>query len=459
MVAVTDSTVANRSVTDSSGPDGVSRTDAVTDSALMTASLSAPAPVPETVRDRRILRHATTSGWRGADALSRRIVMAAGQRASGATIEVTEGDETFRLGRGEPLATVTVHDRRAYGALLRSASVGLGASYVAGWWDTDDLTALTRALSRITRPLRDRLDRLERAWRPVLDVPARLATPGRSDDKRNISKHYDLSNDFFALMLDETMTYSCAVFERPGATLAEAQKAKIDRLCTKLELAPTDHLIEIGSGWGGLAIQAAIQYGCRVTTTTISDAQHTYVEERVAEAGLADRVTVLGSDWRDLTGRFNKLISVEMVEAVDWRSHDQFLAKCADLLTDGGLAAIQAIVIDDRSFERAKRHQDFVRRMVFPGGCLPSLASLSTSLSRSTDLRIVDIEDIGRHYAETLRRWTDKLAAHADAVTALGLSQEFRRLWDLYLAYCQAAFLERHISVVQLVLVKAGRSG
>ena len=444
---------------DSTGTDRVSRAGVGTGDADMTTTQAAQARGPEVVRDRRILRHATTRGRRRAVGLSRRIVLAAGQHSTAAAIEVTEGGETFRLGRGEPMARVTVHDRRAYGSLLRSGSVGLGTSYVAGWWDTDDLTALVRALARDTRPLRERLDRLGRAWGAVLDVPARLATPGRDDDKRNIAEHYDLSNDFFALMLDEAMTYSCAVFERPGATLAEAQVTKVDRLCTKLELAPTDHLVEIGSGWGGLAVHAATRYGCRVTTTTISDAQRTYVEKRVADAGLADRITVLGLDWRDLTGRFDKLVSVEMVEAVDWRWHDQFLAKCAELLADDGLAAIQAIVIDDRSFERAKRHQDFVRRMVFPGGCLPSVASLTTSVARATDLRIVDLEDIGRHYAETLRRWADNLAAHTDAVAALGVGQEFHRLWDLYLAYCEASFLERHISDVQLVLAKPGRAG
>ena len=385
-------------------------------------------------------------------------MLAAGQHAGGGAIEITEGDDTFRLGRGEPLARVTVHDRRAYGALLRSASVGLGRSYVAGWWDTDDLTGLVRALVRDTRPLRERLDRLGRAWGALLDVPARLAAPGRDEDKRNIADHYDLSNDFFALMLDETMTYSCAVFDRPGATLADAQEAKMDRLCAKLELAPTDHLVEVGSGWGGLAVHAAVNFGCRVTTTTISEAQRSYVERRVADAGLSDRITVLGRDWRDLTGRYDKLVSVEMIEAVDWRWHDRFLARCSDLLADDGLAAIQAIVIDDRSFERAKRHDDFVRRMVFPGGCLPSVASLTTSLARATDLRLVDLEDVGRHYAETLRRWADNLAANTEAVTALGVSPEFRRLWDLYLAYCEAAFLERHISDVQLVLAKPGRA-
>ena len=425
----------------------------------MTASSMTPACLPRRFATGGSCATPPRAAGGGAGGLSRRIMLAAGRRASGRAIEVTEGDETFRLGRGEPMARVTVHDRRAYGALLRSASVGLGTSYVAGWWDSDDLTSFVRALSRNARPLRERLDRLGRAWGTLLDIPARLATPSRDDDKRNISEHYDLSNEFFAIMLDETMTYSCAVFERPSVTLAEAQETKIDRLCTKLELAPTDHLVEIGSGWGELAVHAAARYGCRVTTTTISDAQRNYVEKRVADAGLADRITVLGVDWRDLAGRFDKLVSVEMIEAVDWRWHDQFLAKCADLLINDGLAAIQAIVIDDRSFERAKRHQDFVRRMVFPGGCLPSVASLTASLSRATDLRIVDLEDIGPHYIETLRRWAERLATHSDAVAALGVGREFRRLWDLYLAYCEASFLERHISDVQLVLAKSGHAG
>ncbi len=407
----------------------------------------------------RVARRASDRRRPGPGGLSRRVVRAAARLARGAALDVTDGGETCRLGRGEPMARLTVHDRRAYGALLRSGSVGLGTSYVAGWWDTDDLTGLVRALSRQTRPLRQRLDRLGRTWGAVLDVPARLAGPGRDDDKRNITAHYDISNEFFALMLDETMTYSCAVFEHPSSTLAEAQETKVDRLCAKLELAPTDHLVEIGSGWGGLAVHAASRYGCRVTTTTISDAQRHYAEKRVAEAGLSDRVTVLGLDWRDLTGRFDKLVSVEMVEAVDWRWHDRFLARCAALLVDDGLAAVQAIVIDDRSFERAKRHQDFVRRMVFPGGCLPSVASLTASLARATDFRIVDAEDIGCHYAETLRRWAGNLACRADAVEALRVGSDFRRLWDLYLAYCEASFLERHISDVQLVLAKPGRSG
>lgn len=410
---------------------------------------------PATVDGSGLLSHAVSRQVRTRfEWAARHTALAAGTRGEGGTVEVVEAGRTYRLGTDDPVTRVEVHDPRAYAALLRAGSVGLGASYVAGWWDAEDLTTFVRVLFRRTRRLRAGLDRLGRAVGGVLDVPARLAAPGRADDKANVRAHYDVSNEFFALMLDETMTYSCGLFERPDSSLRDAQMAKIDRLCSKLDLRPTDHLVEIGSGWGSFALHAAKRYGARVTTTTISEAQRSYVDRRVAEAGLADRVTVLGEDWRDLRGRFDKLVSVEMIEAVDWRHHDEFLAVCAKLLADDGLAALQAIVIDDRSFERAKRHEDFIRRMIFPGGCLPSVASITASLARATDLRVVDLEDIGRHYAETLSRWAANLDSHEIEVQRLGVGVAFRRLWALYLAYCEAAFLERHVSDVQVVLAK-----
>ena len=417
----------------------------------------AGAPV---VDGRGLLSHATLRRlWPGLETTARRLVLRAGALGGGGAIEVCEAGRTHRLGSGDPVARVEVHDARTYEALLRSGSVGLGSAYVAGWWDADDLTVFLRALFTRMRPLLERLDRLGRAVGEVLDVPARLAAPSRSDDKRNIRAHYDVSNEFFELMLDDTMTYSCGLFERPDSTLHDAQVGKIDRLCSKLDLRPDDRLVEIGSGWGGFAIHAAKHYGSLVTTTTVSEAQRCYVEKRVGAAGLTDRVTVLGDDWRDLRGRFDKLVCVEMIEAVDWRHHDDFLAACASLLTDGGLAALQAIVIDDRSFERAKRHQDFIRAMVFPGGCLPSVASITASLARATDLSVVDLEDIGRHYAETLRRWAANLDSHEPELRRLEVGTEFRRLWTLYLAYCEAAFLERHVSDVQIVLAKPSWRG
>jgi cyclopropane-fatty-acyl-phospholipid synthase len=412
------------------------------------------------LEDDELLRHAVPRrSWAKLEPVARRIVLGAARRCHSGTIDVTESGRTTSLGSGDPVANVAVHDARTYGALLRSGSVGLGSSYIAGWWDADDLTALVRVLLRDTATMRRGMDALGRFAGFVLDVPARLAAPGRGVDKQNVQAHYDVSNDFFALMLDETMTYSCAVFEQPETSLRDAQVCKIDQICRKLDLRAEDNVMEIGSGWGGFALHAAGRYGSRVTTTTISEAQRVYVAKRVAEAGLADRITVLDRDWRDLTGTFDKLVSVEMIEAVDWRHHDEFLGACSDLLADDGLAVVQAIVIDDRSFERAKRHKDFVRQMVFPGGCIPSVTSIADSLTRGTNLRILDLEDIGRHYAETLRRWSENLQDHSQEIENLGAGIEFRRLWDLYLAYCEASFLERHVSDVQFVLAKPAWRG
>lgn len=382
---------------------------------------------------------------------ARRAVLGLGRRIDGGAVVLREGATETRLGGPGPSVTVTVHDGRAHLAFLRGSGP-MGDAYVAGWWDCDDLIGLLRLLLRnLTGPI-GVLDRVGAAATPLLDPPARLrGRVSRAEAKANIHAHYDIGNDFYELMLDETMAYSCAVFERPDQSLADAQRAKFDGLCRRLQLSPGDHLLEIGTGWGGLAVHAAAEYGCRVTTTTISDAQHDVAAKRVAEAGLADRVTVLDLDYRDLTGTYDKLVSVEMIEAVDWRDHDRFLSTCARLLRPGGLAALQAIVIADRSYERAKRHDDFIRRSIFPGGCLPSVTSLTTAAGRA-GLRLVELDDIGLHYAETLRRWRANVETHADDVADLGLDQGFRRLWDLYLTYCEAAFRERHVSDVQVVL-------
>ena len=384
------------------------------------------------------------------DRAARMAALRLGRRCRHGSIVVHEGAIRTALGSGEPSVEVTVHDPRCYAA-LRHGSRGLAGAYRRGWWDCDELTTLVRLLLRNLAGALGALDRLGAAAAPLLDPPARLRRPDKAADRRNVRAHYDIGNDFYALMLDPTMTYSCALFERPGMSLEAAQTAKLDRLCRRLALSASDHVVEIGGGWGSFAVHAAGRYGCRVTTTTISAAQHDHLTRRVADAGLAGRVTVLGADYRDLAGRYDKLVSIEMIEAVDWRDHAAFFATCARLLRPGGLAALQAIVIADSSFHRAKHHADFIRRDIFPGGCLPSVTSLTTDAGR-VGLRLVELEDIGAHYPETLSRWADNIRGHAAEVAGLGLDRGFRRLWDLYLAYCAAAFLERHVSDLQLVL-------
>jgi cyclopropane-fatty-acyl-phospholipid synthase len=370
----------------------------------------------------------------------------------GGTLEVIDDSGTRRFGHGLPEVTMHVHDPSVYWSTLIQGSVGFGRDYADGLWDCDDLTALTRVLNRGLRPVTAVQDRVGQAVGVSTDWLRRLRPPSKHDDRDNIQSHYDVSNEFFALFLDETMMYSSAIFAEPGMDLAAAQRTKLDRLCTKLGLGPDDHVVEIGTGWGGFACHAADHYGCRVTTTTISGAQFRYASKRVVEEGLADRVTVLNRDYRELRGTYDKLVSIEMVEAVDWRQHDTFFRTCASLLHDQGLMALQAITVEDRSFERAKNGTDFVREFVFPGGCLPSMDAITRSLRRATPMVVVDVEDIGRHYAETLRRWDEQVTHRSDEVTALGLDTRFQRLWHFYLCYCEGAFLERHISDVQMVM-------
>ena len=394
-------------------------------------------------------------GWIGPRAgapVASRFLRFMASHLRGGTLVVIDDAGTHRFGDGPPEVTMVIHDPSVYWSTLCEGSVGLGRDFADGLWDCDDLTTLIRVLSRGLRPVTALQDRVGQAVGASTDWLRRLRPPSKHVDRNNIRAHYDLSNEFFALMLDETMMYSSALFAEPGMDLAAAQRAKLDRLCVKLGLGPDDHVVEIGTGWGGFACHAAATYGCRVTTTTISDAQFRYASKRVVEEGLADRVTVLNRDYRDLDGTYDKLVSIEMIEAVDWRQHDTFFATCAALLHDRGLMALQAITMDDRSFERAKNGTDFVREYIFPGGCIPSIGAITRSIARATPLVVVDVEDIGRHYAETLRRWDEQVARHADDVTALGLDTRFQRLWHFYLCFCEGAFLERHISDVQMVM-------
>jgi len=386
--------------------------------------------------------------------LARRLVF---ERLAGlvqGSLVLREGAETLRFGSGTPEAEVRVRDAAFYAEVAFGGSVGAGESYMLGHWTSPDLTAVLRLLLRN----RSALDALEGGL-ARLAAPLRLAAHWlhrntRAGSRRNISAHYDIGNDFYRLFLDETMMYSCALFERPDMTLAEASVAKLDAVCRKLALGPGDHLLEIGTGWGGLAMHAAARYGCRVTTTTLSPSQQALAIERIRAAGLQDRVTVLREDYRDLKGSYDKLVSIEMIEAVGHQYYGEFFQRCDALLKPGGRMLLQAITIADQNYERARREVDFVKRYIFPGSCIPSVTALAQAMTAASGLRITQLDDIGLHYATTLRLWRENFLANSGRLHVLGLPASFLRMWEFYLCYCEAGFAERALGDVQMLLEK-----
>jgi cyclopropane-fatty-acyl-phospholipid synthase len=373
-------------------------------------------------------------------------------------LEVREPDgRTERFGAIDPAdplhAALEVRSPAAYRSLLRG-SLGLAESYMDREWDSPDLVALIRLAARNGA----KLDRPRRWLLPII-APARALARARNTivrSRHQIAAHYDLGNDLFELFLDERMMYSSAIFPSEEATLDEAARHKLEVICHKLELGPTDHVLEIGTGWGGLAVHAAQHHGCRVTTTTISREQHAHALTRVHAAGLEDRVTVLLRDYRELEGRYDKLVSIEMIEAVGWRDFGTFFERCSDLLTTDGLMLLQAITIEDRAYRVERGNRSFVGTYIFPGGCLPSQAVIDRCVARRTDLRAAGREDITDHYVRTLAHWRERFLARRAEVAALGYDERFQRMWELYLAYCEAGFRERRIRDVQLLLAKPG---
>ncbi len=373
------------------------------------------------------------------------------------TVVITDRGETREYGApdADGLRThIHVHEPRFYTELAFGGSIGAGESYMRGDWTCDDLTALVRILLK-NRDVLDGIDSgLGALVAPVRRALHWAARNTRDGSRRNISAHYDVGNDFFELFLDPTLMYSCAVFEREAMTLEEASTAKLERICRKLALKPSDRVVEIGTGWGGFALHAARHYGCHVTTTTISTEQHALARARIADAGLENRITLLKADYRDLTGTFDKLVSIEMIEAVGHHYFDAYFAKCSELLAPHGMMLLQAITIADQRYGPALRSVDFIQKHIFPGCCIPSVAVMSDAVARVTDLRIFDLEDIGPHYATTLRRWRENLFANVDRVRALGYPEAFVRMWEFYLCYCEGGFAERATGDVQMLLVK-----
>jgi cyclopropane-fatty-acyl-phospholipid synthase len=370
------------------------------------------------------------------------------------SLTIVQDGERRTFGSGAPTATIDVHDPRFWPMLMRG-SRGLAESYAQGLWDSPDLVAVIRLAAR-NAVLIDRVRAVTAPlWKPRQRAREALRRRTRHRSRRDIAAHYDLGNELFARMLDDTMMYSCALFDRPGMTLEEASVAKLERVCERLQIGPEDRVLEIGTGWGGFAIHAAATRGCRVVTTTISREQHDYAVARVRQAGLEDRVTVLLRDYRDLRGTFDKLVSIEMIEAVGWQHIGRFFARCSGLLTPHGAMLLQAITIDDRAYEVEKASKSsFIREYIFPGGCLPSMEVIMRQVARRTNLQAVGLEDITASYVETLRRWRHNFVAHSDDLAELGYDERFQRIWTLYLAYCEGGFAERRICDVQLLLAK-----
>lgn len=369
-------------------------------------------------------------------------------------------DKTFGGPGDEPRAEIRVKDPAFFRACVLGGPVGFGEAYVEGLWETDDLVAVITWFIRNA----DESTVLEGSGKKdrrigLMDFIHRAAHRLRPNSlrtsRRNIKEHYDLSNDFFALWLDPTMTYSSAYWDQPGTDLEQAQVRKYDVLCRKLRLQPPDHVLEIGSGWGGFSMHAAQNFGCHVTTVTISQAQFDEASRRIAAAGLSDRIDLRLQDYRNLSGQFEKIASIEMLEAVGDKYLDGYFAQCGRLLTRKGLLGLQYITCPDAQYEVLRRGTDFIQRHIFPGSLLNSIGRVNTALNRTGDLFLHDLDDMGPYYARTLRVWRENFHRVLDAVRAQGFDEIFIRKWDYYLAYCEAAFATRHISVVQAIYTRA----
>jgi cyclopropane-fatty-acyl-phospholipid synthase len=392
--------------------------------------------------------------------LGRKLMLAQFARLRDGELRLVEPGAEFRFGqrtaRCDLSVTVFVDHPQLYADAAFGGTVGAGEAYIRGLWRCDDLTALVR-LFVVNRELMDGMDsRWSLVSRPFLKLFHFLNRNSRSGSARNIAAHYDLGNELYELMLDPTMAYSCGIFLTPEATLEQASLAKFDAVCRKLDLRPGERVVEIGTGWGGLAIHAAQHYGVHVTTTTISREQHEFAREKIARLGLSDRITLLLEDYRDLRGRYDKAMSIEMIEAVGAGYLDTYLAKCSSLLEDHGAMLLQAITIQDQFYAQARKSVDFIQRFIFPGSFIPSIGVIGDSLGRVTDMKIFHLEDIGPHYATTLRLWRERFFENVAQVRRIGYPERFVRLWEYYLCYCEGGFAERQLGDVQFLLTKPG---
>ena len=392
--------------------------------------------------------------------LAKRLVLKLFSGIKVGRLTVHDQGEVFTLGTdtatSAPQAEVTIHNPRTYWRILTGGTVASGEAYIDGDWSSDNLTEVTRLFSANMATMEAMADK--QSW--LTQLLLKLAHFGRRNNKEgskaNISAHYDLGNDFFQLFLDPTMMYSSAVFPTDSADLDTASLHKLDLICQALELKAEDRLIEIGTGWGGMALYAAEQYGCHVTTTTISQEQYQHTLDLVKARGLEDRITVLTQDYRDLEGQFDKLVSIEMIEAVGHEYYESYFKTLSQLLKPEGKAVIQAITITDQRYESARRSVDFIKRYIFPGGCLPSINIISENVAAHTDLQMAGLRDITLDYAKTLEAWHQRFLAKLDQVHAMGFDERFVRMWRFYLSYCEGGFRERIIGTYQITMTKPG---
>lgn len=386
--------------------------------------------------------------------LFRKLVLKGMQGLKGGAITIIDGCETLTLGEQSASSlktTITVLDDSFYKDVVFRGNLGVAEAYLQGKWKCDNLTNLIRIFCR-------NLDRSEKMNRGLSRIAIQfakgahqLAHNSLQGSKRNIAAHYDLSNDFFQLFLDPTMMYSSAYFNHPEMSLEQASLDKLDLICRRLDLKPEDKVLEIGTGWGGLARHAVENYGCHVTTTTISEQQHKFAQERFRNAGIEQNVTLLSKDYRELTGQFDKVVSIEMIEAVGQQYLQGYFQKCASLLKPRGKLLIQAITIPDQRYQAYCRSVDFINKYIFPGGHLPSLGAMQAAASSGTNLRLMRQEDFGYSYALTLREWRSRFFDSLDQVRELGFDDRFIRMWEYYLCYCEGAFLEQSVGVSHLI--------
>ncbi len=388
--------------------------------------------------------------------LLKRAVLRQLQQLSHGRLLIRDGDELLHFGQeGAALhAELSVHDSGFWTLVAGNGSIGAGEAYIHGYWSSPDLTAVVRLFVSNIEVL-DAMERgLAQLGRPLIGALHWLNRNTRKGSRKNIEAHYDLGNALFEQFLDPTMMYSAAQFLSADDSLEQAQLNKLQRICQKLDLKPSDHLLEIGSGWGSMALYAAEHYGCRVTTCTLSQQQFDYTQKRIEAQGLQERVTVLLMDYRDLRGQYDKLVSIEMIEAVGHSFLPTYFKCCAQLLKPDGLMLLQAITIRDQRYQQARRNVDFIQRYIFPGGALPSVSKMLEVITSETDMTLQHMEDFGLHYARTLRLWHDNFSAAKQGLQALGYDQYFLRLWEFYLCYCEGGFLERSIGTAQLLLAK-----